>query len=150
MRDKAYRRAAGMCATCATREGRKKHRRTLFLAQRMETPHDKSIAGNPTDTLKWVPNTNIPAFLEQHPDRAHTATRPTHQRRRGSDLTGPLKLPTLQCVVSIGKFNYLKATALHLATESPLDRSFQIYLFKPCNTEEPNPVKPNHHFHFIH
>jgi hypothetical protein len=43
---------------------------------------------NPTDTVKWVPNTNIPAFLEQHPDGDHATTPAVHQRRPGSDLTG--------------------------------------------------------------
>jgi hypothetical protein len=53
----------------------------------METPHDKYIAGNPTDTLKWVPNTNIPAFSEQHHDSAHTAKSPTHTQHPGNNFT---------------------------------------------------------------
>jgi hypothetical protein len=57
-----------------------------------------------------------------------------------------IEMSCRQFVVSIGKFNQLKATQLHHEIESPLARSLHIYLFKPRNTEDSNPVTPNHHF----
>lgn len=99
MRDKAYRRAAGMCATCATREGRKNTTTRSFWHIGWNTTPWKIYGRNPTDTLKWVPNTNIPAFLEQHPDGDHATTSLTHQRRRGSDFIGHLNTvhSTVRC-----------------------------------------------------
>ena len=49
-----------------------------------------------------------------------------------------IEIPCRQFIVSIGKFNQLKAAPLHHENESPLDRSLHIFLFKACN--------PNHHF----
>jgi hypothetical protein len=54
----------------------------------MEHPHDKYIAGNPTDTFKWVPNRSISGFSGVRPDRDHATTPAVHQRRPGSDLNG--------------------------------------------------------------
>jgi hypothetical protein len=49
-----------------------------------------------------------------------------------------IEMSCRQFVVSIGKFNQLKATPLHHENESPLDRSLHIFLFKARNTEDPN------------
>jgi hypothetical protein len=68
--------------------GRKHPMTNIRTKHRMEKPQRRIHRRNPTDTVKWVPNKNIPAFLGQHSDRAHTATSPAQQRRPGSDLNG--------------------------------------------------------------
>ncbi len=56
-------------------------------------PHDKYTDETPQTPPNECRTRTSQHFLEQHPDRAHTDKSPTHQRLRGSDLTGLLKLP---------------------------------------------------------
>jgi hypothetical protein len=62
----------------------------FFLEHRMETPDGKTPTTDTTtetpDTAKWGPNTNIPAFLVQHPDGAHTDESPIHTQHPGNNF----------------------------------------------------------------
>jgi hypothetical protein len=90
MRDKAYRRAAWMCATCATREGRK-NTTTLFLEHRLENTHDENADANPTkNTAELGPGQSISVFLVQNTDKAHTDKTPKNRRRRGNDVASTI------------------------------------------------------------
>ena len=53
-------------------------------------PHMTNVSTKPKDTAKWVPNTNIPAFLVQHLDRAHAAKPIAHTQRHGNSFASTI------------------------------------------------------------
>jgi hypothetical protein len=118
------------------RDGRE-NTTTFFLEHRTETPPRRTYRRKPTDLADWRPNTNIPAFLVQHLDRAHPDKSPIHTQRPESDFLSNHR-NTQVSVRCFYRFfwNYL-SRSMALLNQKLLSRSFSIYTANPVTPNQP-------------